>query len=194
MTIARYSGLAALLLIVACTEQGSSQSPQPQAQVQVAPDSQQAQAPAGAQSSAYEMAPDFALKDISSGKTFKLSEQRGKVVLIDFWATWCGPCRMAIPHLIELHKQYKKQGFTVAGVSLDQQGEAVVKPFYKSWNMNYPVMVDQMGEVARLYGGIRSIPTALLVDKQGRVINAFIGYRPKEEYEETIKAALAKKS
>lgn len=189
MTIARYSGLAALVLLLACSEQGNSSAPRPQGQPQA---QAQAQGQAAASDSPYEMAPDFQLTDITTDKPFKLSEQKGKVVLMDFWATWCGPCRMAIPHLIELHREYKGKGFTVAGVSLDQQGEAVVRPFYKSWNMNYPVMVDQMGEVARLYGGIRSIPTALLIDKQGRVINAFVGYRPKEEYEEAIKAALAK--
>lgn len=183
MTLARYSGLAAILMVLACSEPSSGGARAPQSQPQAA-------APAG--DSPYEPAPDFTLLDIQSGKPFKLSEQKGKVVLIDFWATWCGPCRMAIPHLIELHKQYKPQGFTMAGISLDQQGEAVVRPFYKSWKMNYPVMVDQMGEVARLYGGIRSIPTALLIDKQGRVINAFVGYRPKDEFENAIKAALAK--
>ncbi len=139
-----------------------------------------------------QVAPDFTLTDVSTGKSFKLSDQRGKVVLIDFWATWCGPCRMAIPHLIELQREYRHKGLQVVGVSLDQQGPAVVKPFYQQWKMNYAVVVDETGTVARDYGGIRSIPTALLLDKQGRVLTGFVGYRPKEEYEAAIKAALAK--
>jgi thiol-disulfide isomerase/thioredoxin len=137
-------------------------------------------------------APDFTMTDVSTGKSFRLSEQRGKVVLIDFWATWCGPCRMAIPHLIELQREYRKKGLQVVGVSLDQQGPAVVKPFYEQWKMNYAVVVDDQGVVARDYGGIRSIPTALLLDKHGRILTGFVGYRPKEEYEQAIKAALAK--
>ena len=147
------------------------------------------EAPAEDQS---QMAPDFTLVDISTGKPFNLKAQRGKVVLVDFWATWCGPCRMAIPHLIELQKQYRDKGLQVVGVSLDQQGPAVVKPFYQSWKMNYAVVVDDQGQVASQYGGIRSIPTALLIDKHGKVITGFVGYRPKEEYETAIKAALAK--
>jgi thiol-disulfide isomerase/thioredoxin len=180
-----------LVLSVACAEEGPSA--QGGASAEAVAVQGGAPAPAQAQGdSPYEPAPDFTLAEIGTGKNFKLSEQKGKVVLIDFWATWCGPCRMAIPHLIELQNEYKSKGFTLVGVSLDQQGEAVVRPFYKSWKMNYPVVVDQQGEVARNYGGIRSIPTALLVDKQGRVINAFIGYRPKSEFENAIRAALAK--
>lgn len=183
--IVRFGALGGLLLVLACSE--------PTAQGAQAPGAPQTQAGAQAtDSAAYEVAPDFEMKDIASGKTFKLSDQKGKVVLIDFWATWCGPCRMEIPHLIELHDEYKHKDFTMVGVSLDQRGESVVIPFYKSWKMTYPVVVDQYGEVARNYGGIRSIPTALLVDKQGRIINAFVGYRPKEEFEAAIKAALAK--
>jgi thiol-disulfide isomerase/thioredoxin len=139
-------------------------------------------------------APDFSLANVMDGKSFRLSEQRGKVVLVDFWATWCGPCRMAIPHLIELQKEYKSQGLQVVGVSLDQQGPAVVKPFYQQWKMNYTVVVDDQGAVARDYGGIRSIPTAVLIGRDGHIVTGFVGYRPKEEYEKAIKAALAAKS
>src|SRR6185369_14044236 len=115
------------------------------------------------------------------GKPFRLSDQKGKVVLIDFWATGCGPCRMAIPHLIELQKEYKGKGLQVVGVSLDQQGPAVVKPFYQQWKMNYTVVIDDQGAAARDYGGIRSIPTAILVGRDGRIVTGFVGYRPKEE-------------
>jgi thiol-disulfide isomerase/thioredoxin len=145
-----------------------------------------------AEDTSLQEAPDFTMIDVSTGKTFRLSEQRGKVVLIDFWATWCGPCRMAIPHLIELQKEYRKRGLQVVGVSLDQQGPAVVKPFYEQWKMNYAVVVDDQGMIARDYGGIRSIPTALLLDKHGRILTGFVGYRPKQEYEQAIKAALAR--
>lgn len=181
----RYAALTPLLLVLACSEPEADAAVAPQAGGQ--PSSQ-----ASADGSPYEPAPDFVLTDIASGKPWRLSDQKGKVVLIDFWATWCGPCRMAIPHLIELQNEYGPKGFTLVGVSLDQQGEAVVRPFYKSWKLNYPVVLDPMGEVARTYGGIRSIPTYLLVDKQGRVVNYFMGYRPKAEFEKAIQTALAK--
>ena len=171
--------------------------PQPQVQAQVQPQPQvqpnpaQMSAPKPQEASA-DTAPDFSLTDVNTGKSFTLASMRGKVVLVDFWATWCGPCRMAIPHLIDLQQQYKGKGLQVVGVSLDQQGPAVVKPFYQQWKMNYIVGVDDQGQVARQYGGIRSIPTAVLIDKHGKVITGFVGYRPKEEYENAIKAALAK--
>lgn len=184
----RYTALAAVLLVLACSEEG----PEAAVASPEAPIQQSQAAPAAGGDTAYQFAPEFSLNNIVDDKPFRLSEHKGKVVLIDFWATWCGPCRMEIPHLIELHKEYKAKGFTMVGVSLDQQGEAVVRPFYKAWNMNYPVVVDQAGEVARTYGGIRSIPTALLLDRQGRIVNAFVGYRPKEEFEAAIKAVLAK--
>jgi thiol-disulfide isomerase/thioredoxin len=169
--------------------------PEPQAQVQpqpqVQPNPAQMSAPKAAEPVA-DMAPDFNLTDVNTGKNFHLAGMRGKVVLVDFWATWCGPCRMAIPHLVELQDQYKGKGFQIVGVSLDQQGPAVVKPFYQQWKMNYIVGVDDQGAVARQYGGIRSIPTAVLIGKDGKVITGFVGYRPKQEYENAIKAALAK--
>lgn len=173
----RYVLLGASLLTVACSEDTATKAP--------------AQAPAPEASSA-DQAPDFSLAEVGTGKTFSLSANKGKVVLIDFWATWCGPCRMAIPHLIELQKEYGDKGFTMVGVSLDQQGEPVVAPFYRQWNMNYPVVIDADGSVARNYGGIRSIPTAVLIDKHGKIVNGFVGYRPKEVFEEAIKAELAK--
>jgi len=134
--------------------------------------------------------PDFTLTDVSTGKPFHLRDHLGEAVLIDFWATWCGPCRMAIPHLIELQKKYGGRNFTVVGVSLDQQGEGVVRPFTQQWNINYPVVVDQDGSVARDYGGIRSIPSTLVIDRTGRAVGSLIGYRPLEEYEALVKKAL----
>jgi thiol-disulfide isomerase/thioredoxin len=138
--------------------------------------------------------PDFSLPSVAvgpgAGKEIRLSSYKGKVVLLDFWATWCGPCRMEIPHFVELQKQYGKKGFTLIGVSLDQQGEAVVKPFMQQWKINYPMVIDAAGEVQASYGGIRSIPTTVLIGKNGEVREVFIGYRPKELFEEAIKKAL----
>ena len=155
-----------------------------------AKDKAAAPAPQAAQAQS-KVPPDFSLPEVNSGKEVKLSSYKGKVVLLDFWATWCGPCRMEIPHFVELQKTYKKKGFTLIGVSLDQQGPAVVKPFMTKWKINYPMVIDSTGEVQMSYGGIRSIPTTILIGKNGEVKDVFIGYRPKEMFEEAIKKALA---
>jgi thiol-disulfide isomerase/thioredoxin len=135
--------------------------------------------------------PDFTLDTVSSGKPFHLRDHIGQVVLIDFWATWCGPCRMALPHLIELENKFGGKDFTVVGVSLDQQGPDVVRAFAQQWDLNYPVVVDSDGSLAREYGGIREIPTTLVIDREGRVVgDPLIGYRPFGDYEDLVRRAL----
>jgi cytochrome c biogenesis protein CcmG/thiol:disulfide interchange protein DsbE len=135
--------------------------------------------------------PDFSLSDVASGRQVSLSSYRGKVVLLDFWATWCGPCRMEIPHFVELYKQYKDQGFEVIGVSLDQQGVAVVKPFIEQWNVNYTTVIDSNGQLANAYGGIRAIPSTFLIGKNGQILEHYVGYNDKNVFEDAIKKALA---
>jgi thiol-disulfide isomerase/thioredoxin len=144
----------------------------------------------GKSKSGHQLPPDFRLPEIFSGKEIKLSAYAGKVVLLDFWATWCGPCRMELPHFVELHDAYKSKGFSMIGVSLDQQGPDVVRNFASQWKISYPIVVDSSGEVNMAYGGIRSIPMTLLIGKDGSVLESFIGYRPKEVFEEAIKKAL----
>jgi cytochrome c biogenesis protein CcmG/thiol:disulfide interchange protein DsbE len=134
-------------------------------------------------------APDFVLADVMSGSEVRLSDYRGKVVLIDFWATWCGPCRMGIPHLIELHEEYSGDGFTVLGVSVDQKGPSVVKPFVKQQGIPYPVVMGDQPTIRR-FGSIRAIPTAFLVDREGYVIGRYEGYRDKDFFEKEIKKLL----
>ncbi|HTA17090.1 MAG TPA: TlpA disulfide reductase family protein [bacterium] len=135
--------------------------------------------------------PDFTLNEVISGKPFHLRDHIGQVVLIDFWATWCGPCRMALPHLIEMENKYGGKNFTVVGVSLDQQGTDVVKAFAQQWDLNYPVVVDTDGSLARTYGGIREIPTTVVIDREGRVVgDPLIGYRPFSDYEDLVLRAL----
>jgi thiol-disulfide isomerase/thioredoxin len=140
-------------------------------------------------------APDFKFKELGSGKQLSLKKLKGKVVLVDFWATWCGPCRMEIPHLIDLQKTYGKKGLEVVGVSLDMQGEAAVKPFMKKWQINYKVVVydpqADHGELAEQYGGVQAIPSTFLVDRSGRMLKIYQpGYHDRSEFESDIKAAL----
>ncbi len=101
------------------------------------------------------MAPDFSLTDIK-GQPLKLADFRGKVVVLDFWATWCGPCRIEIPGFVELQKRYDTQGFSMIGISMDDSPEPVVD-FYKELQMNYPVAVGN-SRLGELYGGIPGFP------------------------------------
>lgn len=125
------------------------------------------------------VAPDFSLKD-SNGKPVKLSDFRGKVVVLDFWATWCGPCKVEIPWFIDFEKQYKDKGFAVLGVSMDEDGWEAVRPYMQERGINYRVMVgnDQVGQ---LYGGLDSLPTTFLIDREGRIAKVHIGLETGKE-------------
>ena len=134
------------------------------------------------------MAPDFTLTD-ASGTPVKLSEFRGKVVLLNFWATWCAPCKLEIPWFVEFQRTYRDRDFVVLGVSLDEDGWKPVKPYIAAERINYPVMVGN-AEISRLYGGLESIPTTLIIDKSGRIAAIHVGICSRSEYETDIKAVL----
>ena len=142
--------------------------------------------PAAQRSSA--LAPDFTLPTID-GKQLKLSDYKGKVVIIDFWATWCPPCRKGIPDLIELKKKYGSKGLEVIGISLDTDTKAQVAGFAKTQGMNYPVVYGNQ-TVAQLYGGIEAIPTSFVIDKQGKIVASYQGLMPSSTYESHIKKLL----
>lgn len=129
-------------------------------------------------------APDFALKD-STGKTVKLSDFRGKVVLLNFWATWCGPCKMEVPWFMEFEQKHKDQGLVVLGVAMDDDGWDVVKPYLERYRVNYRVVMGTP-EVADLYGGVESLPTTFLLDREGRVARTHIGLVSKKDYQDDI--------
>jgi cytochrome c biogenesis protein CcmG/thiol:disulfide interchange protein DsbE len=133
-------------------------------------------------------APEFALQD-ANGQTVKLSDFKGKVVLLDFWATWCGPCKIEIPWFIEFQRKYKDQGFTVIGVSLDEDGWKAVKPFIEQSKMNYPVLIGS-DELASKFGGVDVLPTTFVIDKQGQIIATHQGLTSKDEFEDAIKSHL----
>ncbi len=134
------------------------------------------------------VAPDFKLKDLN-GNDFSLSQTKGKVVILDFWATWCPPCRMEVPHFKDLYQRYKGKGLVIIGVALDQGGAATVRPFVQTNEIDYPVlMADQI--VVASYGGIRSIPTTFIIDRKGRIVEKIVGYRGKDFFESIIKKLL----
>lgn len=136
-------------------------------------------------------APNFMLTNLE-GKVVKLLDFRGKVVILDFWATWCPPCREGIPDFIALQEQYGDKGFQMVGISLDQGGVSVVRPFVVENGINYPVLLTD-GKVESAYGGIRGIPTTFVIDKTGNIRTKYIGFTQKERFEKDIVALLGEK-
>jgi thiol-disulfide isomerase/thioredoxin len=132
--------------------------------------------------------PAWELKGVE-GKAVKSSDFAGKVVILDFWATWCGPCRMEIPGFIELQKQYADKGLVVIGVSLDQDGASTVKPLIEKMGLNYPIVLGDEAVVSA-FGGIEGIPTTFIVDRAGNIVRKHVGYAPKAEFETDIKPLL----
>jgi thiol-disulfide isomerase/thioredoxin len=129
-------------------------------------------------------APDWQFSDVE-GKPVKLSDFKGEVVILDFWATWCPPCRTEIPSFVALQKKYADKGFTVIGVSLDEQGPSVVKSFMHRFGMNYPVVMGNQTVVVD-YGGFEAIPTTFVIDRQGNIITAYQGAMDQATFESVI--------
>ena len=129
---------------------------------------------------------DFTLNDINGNKV-SLSNYSGKVVILDFFADWCPPCRQEVPDFIELEKQYGSQGFSMIGVALVDRNAA--KEFSGKMGINYPVLVDDEN-VSAAYGPIRSIPTTFVINKEGKIAKVYIGYRTKDVFEKDIKELL----
>lgn len=117
-------------------------------------------------------APDFSLTDLS-GRPLRLSDYRGKVIILDFWATWCEPCKEEIPHFIDLQNQYSSQGLQVLGISMDDS-EPPVREFQQKFKMNYPVAVGT-AKLADQYGGILGLPITFVIDPSGRIVARHIG-------------------
>src|SRR5688500_8644402 len=137
---------------------------------------------------------DFVLKDVAN-KDVKLSDYKGKVVLLNFWATWCGPCKIEIPWFVEFEQKHKDQGFAVLGVSMDEEGLEVVGPYLQETKVNYRVLLGT-DSVAQLYGGVDSLPTSFLLDREGKIASAHVGLVSKSNYQNDIDQLLgiAKKS
>lgn len=129
-----------------------------------------------------------------SGETFRLSDQKGKVVLINIWATWCPPCRDETPDLVDLYNKYKDQGYVTLGVSIDEQGESVVRPFMEEFNVNYPMYIDKDGTVMDKYGPTMGIPTTYIIGRKGNLRYFTVGALTRKELEPRIKELLAEES
>jgi cytochrome c biogenesis protein CcmG/thiol:disulfide interchange protein DsbE len=135
-----------------------------------------------------ELAPDFTLPDLTN-QPVRLSSFRGKVVLLDFWATWCEPCRDEIPHFIQLQNQYGSAGLQVIGISMDDSADPV-RDFYQRFRMNYPVVMGN-AKTGELYGGVLGLPIAFLIGRDGRIAAKHIGATDAAILEKEIKNLLA---
>lgn len=133
-------------------------------------------------------APEWSLTDLE-GKPVGTEALKGKVVVVDFWATWCGPCVHEIPGYVALQKKYADKGLVIVGLSVDQRGEAAVKPFAKKMNINYPLALATP-EVVEAFGPVEAIPTTLLIDRDGKIRHRKVGAMDREEYEKLILSVL----
>jgi thiol-disulfide isomerase/thioredoxin len=136
-------------------------------------------------------APAISLTDIE-GKRLDLADYKGKVVVLNFWATWCGPCRIEIPGLMEMQNKYAHQGFSVIGISMDDESGSVVE-FYKEFGMNYPVAVGNQ-RIGELYGGIFGLPTTFLIGRDGRIYAKHTGATNPAVIEDEVQQLLAMSS
>ena len=135
-----------------------------------------------------QLAPDFTLPD-STGSPIRLSSYKGKVVLLDFWATWCHGCKLEIPWYVEFQNRYRKDGLAAIGVSMDDDGWKSVKPFLEQHKLNYPIVIANQ-DVAKRYGGPPSLPMTLLIDRDGKIAESHAGMVDKDAFENKIKALL----
>jgi cytochrome c biogenesis protein CcmG/thiol:disulfide interchange protein DsbE len=143
----------------------------------------------GACDSAKQADLDFTVKDMNNTRV-RLSDYKGQVILVNFWATWCAPCKLEIPGFIELYEQYKDKGFVILGVSGDDDAETL-RAFASEWKINYPVLVGKDEEkLLDAYGPLYGYPTSVLVGRTGAVCGRHVGPATKEEFEKEIKALL----
>jgi thiol-disulfide isomerase/thioredoxin len=137
------------------------------------------------------LAPDFDLKVLDSGgKTMKLSSLRGKAVIVDFWATYCGPCKVEMPWFVELQKKYGPEGLQIVGVAIDDAGEKAISDFTKKMGINYPILIGTE-KVADQYGGLDGLPTTFFLDRSGKIIDRQLGLISESTIVDNIKKSLS---
>lgn len=135
-------------------------------------------------------APDFTV-NLVDGEPFTLSEQRGKVVLINIWATWCAPCHTETPHFVDLYEEYGEEGLLILGVSLDERGMSTVKPFMERYGVQYPIVIDKNDKVMDKYGPTMAIPTSYIIGKEGHIRYFATGAVTRAELEPRLRKLLS---
>ena len=134
-------------------------------------------------------APEFALKSLD-GKTVHLADYKGKAVLLNFWATFCQPCKIEMPWFVDLQNKYAADGLQVVGVAMDDASEADIAAFAKKLGVNYPILIGQES-TGEAYGGIPFLPTTFYINRDGKVVDKVYGLKGKGEIEESVKRALS---
>jgi peroxiredoxin len=133
-------------------------------------------------------ADDFSVRNLN-GEKWSLQDQRGKVVLVNFWATWCPPCRIETPALVDLYEKYSEQGFTVAGITMDDEPEAAVPDFLKKYQIRYPILVP--AAQFSLLNEVEALPTSVLIDRSGRIARKYVGLVTERGLTDDIETLLA---
>ena len=133
-------------------------------------------------------APNFTLQTLD-GKNLSLTELRGKAVLVNFWATWCGPCKIETPWLVEMQDRYGSAGLQVVGVAMDDSGKDEIEKFAKDMGVNYPVLIGKEA-VGDAYGGVPALPESFFVGRNGKIVERIIGLKGRAEIEDAVKKAL----
>ena len=134
-------------------------------------------------------APDFTLETVS-GQSVRLSDLRGKAVLLNFWATWCAPCKIEMPWFVELQNEYGSQGLQIVGVAMDDSSKDDIAKFAKDMGVNYPVLIGKEA-VGEEYGGVPALPESFFIGRDGNIVDKIIGLKGKAEIEDSIKKALS---
>lgn len=138
-------------------------------------------------------APDFTLPNLA-GEKIALQNFRGQVVLLDFWATWCKPCVKSMPKLNDLHEKWNKSGLSVVGIAIDEEGKKIVEPFIQKHKIVYPILVDTAENPVWEIYKVKIIPMLFLVDRQGQIVQQWLGELNVQEVENAVSALLKKKA
>jgi peroxiredoxin len=151
-------------------------------------------ATAGAEALVNKPAPDFELTSLD-GRKVKLSDYKGKAVVLNFWATWCAPCKLEMPWFVDLEKKYQGKDVEIVGISMDDLSKDKVQAFSQQMGLNYPILLGKESAkneeaLEESYGGLDGLPTTFYIDRQGKVIEAISGLAGKDEIEANIKKAM----
>lgn len=176
-------GLTVLLLLGCGEEENQDPATAPQSNVE-------AQAGESHQLDEPEPVPELSLETLD-GETINLAQRDGEVLLVNFWATWCAPCRKEIPDLTALQSELGPDGLTVIGVALDRDGAEVVKPFLQKYDVNYPIVIDAERTVESELGPTYGLPTTLVVNPEGQITHRVVGIFPVETFKPKLEEMLA---
>ncbi|HYL11512.1 MAG TPA: TlpA disulfide reductase family protein [Terriglobales bacterium] len=138
-----------------------------------------------------QMAPDFALESLDS-RTVHLSDFHGKAVLLNFWATWCTPCKVEMPWFEQMHKQYGPQGLQVVGIAMDDASKKDIAEFASNLGIDYPILVGKES-VGEAYGGVQFLPVTVYVGRDGKIVEKVFGLKGRDEIEDNVRKALGRR-